>query len=296
MTGATLGMSLEAMIWALEQAPDVPHQCVGVLMGLANHADPQGRGAYAGQKLLAGYARKGDRSVRNDLTPLLALGLIRKGDQSLAAHIPADCRPIVYDLALERKQASARNSPSARKQASRSTADWLADQQESGGTGSTVPGEDARERKPASGGERKQASYKPGTNQEKSSTKTSRAPRRDLNEGREDVMRLCVHLADRLEAGESLRPAIGKEWLDAARLMLDTDKRDEAKVHIAIDWCQDHDWWRSRVMSMPKLRKQYDTLRLQAQQEKAGPNGNGRANGYQPYQNPADDSAYDARY
>jgi hypothetical protein len=60
-------MSLEAIGWVLRDAPGVPVQCVSVLIGLADHADSHGRGAYAGQKLLAGYARKSDRSVRNDL-------------------------------------------------------------------------------------------------------------------------------------------------------------------------------------------------------------------------------------
>jgi len=103
-------VSLEAIAWALTQAPDVPPQCVSLLIGLANHADSRGRGAYAGQKLLAGYARKSDRSVRNDLGALLERGVIRLGDQSLVAHIPGDSRPVVYDLALERKQASGRKA------------------------------------------------------------------------------------------------------------------------------------------------------------------------------------------
>lgn len=92
--------------------------------------------------------------------------------------------------------------------------------------------------------------------------------RRNLSDGREDAMRLCVHLADRIEGHGSLRPKITKDWLDAARLMIDTDHRSEQQVTAAIDWCQDSDWWKSRVMSMPKLRKQYDVLRLQAHEER----------------------------
>ena len=162
-------MSLEAISWALTQAPDVPPECVSLLVGLANHADSLGRGAYAGQKLLASYARKTDRSARNDLAKLLSIGLIRHGDQKLAAHIPADCRPVVYDLALERKHASGRKQDSARQSASAATTDRFTepqapDQQERGGDGSTLPGgnevpggnERPRERKPAS--------YKPTTN------------------------------------------------------------------------------------------------------------------------------------
>lgn len=162
------------MAWALVQAPDVPPQCVSLLFGLANHADAQGRGAYAGQKLLAGYARKTDRSVRNDLGALLERGIIRLGDQSLAAHIPADCRPVVYDLALERKQASGRKHSSARQQSSTATSDHLTDPQspdqgEREGSGSRLP---AGSEVPAGNEEpreRKQASYKPTTNQNQNS-------------------------------------------------------------------------------------------------------------------------------
>ena len=40
-------MSLEAIAWAITDAPDVPPECVSLLVGLANHADSRGRGAYA---------------------------------------------------------------------------------------------------------------------------------------------------------------------------------------------------------------------------------------------------------
>jgi hypothetical protein len=79
-----------------------------------------------------------------------------------------------------------------------------------------------------------------------------------------DAERLCNHLADRIEANGSKRPPITKKWLDSARLMLDHDKRTEEQVIAAIDWCQDHEFWRSNILSMPKLREKYEQLRLQA--------------------------------
>lgn len=84
-------------------------------------------------------------------------------------------------------------------------------------------------------------------------------------ERRDDVERLCDHLADRIEANGSKRPVIGKTWHDAARLMLDNDRRTEEEVHGAIEWCQADEFWRSNVLSMPKLREKFDQLRLQAQ-------------------------------
>jgi hypothetical protein len=82
---------------------------------------------------------------------------------------------------------------------------------------------------------------------------------------RPEVDRLCARLADRIEANGSKRPAVTAKWRDACRLMLDRDGRTEAEVSGAIDWCQADEFWRANVLSMPKLREQYDTLRLQAQ-------------------------------
>jgi hypothetical protein len=80
----------------------MPSQLVGTLVGLAYHADKEGKGAYPSLGRLAAYACKAERSVRRDLRQLQDLKLIRPGDPSRVAHIPADRRPEVYDLAMER--------------------------------------------------------------------------------------------------------------------------------------------------------------------------------------------------
>lgn len=89
---------------------------------------------------------------------------------------------------------------------------------------------------------------------------------------REDIDLVCQHLADRIVANGSKRPTIGKRWRDSARLMIDRDKRSVEQILKAIDWCQDDEFWRANVLSMPKLRKQYDALRLAAQRRR---NANG---------------------
>lgn len=98
-------MSVQAITWVLEEAPDLPPHLVGTALGLANHADRHGQGSYPSQATLAWYARKSDRAVRKDLRDLLKLKLARLGDQRLVQHIPADERPVVYDLAMECKRA-----------------------------------------------------------------------------------------------------------------------------------------------------------------------------------------------
>jgi hypothetical protein len=126
-----------------------------------------------------------------------------------------------------------------------------------------------------------------GAEKSATSQETSEA---DDEPPREDVERLCVHLADRIEANGSVRPTITKRWRDAARLLIDKDGRTEEQIHTAIDWSQDSEFWRCNVMSMPKLREQYDRMRLQAASRSswsAPP-----SNGHQPYQNPPDQSVY----
>lgn len=82
---------------------------------------------------------------------------------------------------------------------------------------------------------------------------------------RADAARLCDLLADLIEGNGSKRPTVTDRWLKTARLMLDVDKRTEEQIERAIRWCQGDEFWRSNVMSMPKLREKYDQLRLAAQ-------------------------------
>jgi hypothetical protein len=104
-----------------------------------------------------------------------------------------------------------------------------------------------------------------------SSSETASPPADTAPEDRLDAERLCKHLAERIESNGSKRPPITKGWRDAARLMLDKDKRTEADVHAAIDWCQDSTFWRGNILSLPKLREKYDQLRLQAIRERTPP-------------------------
>lgn len=98
---------------------------------------------------------------------------------------------------------------------------------------------------------------KEGKGKEKDSSSTA-APR-------DDIERLCKHLADMIEKNGSKRPEVTNGWRTSARLLLDLDERTEAQVMRAIDWCQQDDFWHRTVLSMPTLRKQYDRLRLAAQ-------------------------------
>lgn len=84
---------------------------------------------------------------------------------------------------------------------------------------------------------------------------------------REDVERVCQHLADAIEANGSKRPHVSEKWRTEARRLIDLDGRTPDQIVRAIDWCQADPFWRGNVMSMPKLREKYDQLRLAAERE-----------------------------
>ena len=92
-------MSLEAYVWAAQ----LPlHTCSAagyrVLLMLADRADPLGYGCYPQVQTMADILECSRRTVQRGLAELLALGLIRKGDQRFVAHFDGRYRPTVYDV------------------------------------------------------------------------------------------------------------------------------------------------------------------------------------------------------
>jgi hypothetical protein len=141
-------MSVQAIAWVLEDAPDLPPHLVSTLLGLANHAGADGCGAYPSQSLLAHYARKNDRQVRKDLDALEELGLIRRGNQKMVLHLAPDKRPVVWDLAmhLHRPPRPDRARPGRRAKGQVNTP--------ANSTGPTGPPESAEESTGPTGGNR----------------------------------------------------------------------------------------------------------------------------------------------
>lgn len=102
-------MSVEAISWTLNLAP-VPagrggqpsSACKFVLVGLANHADPDGGAAFPSVAALARYTGLSECTVRTCLGRLEVEGIIRPCDPDIvAARIKrADRRPKGWDLDL----------------------------------------------------------------------------------------------------------------------------------------------------------------------------------------------------
>lgn len=110
MYGAkVVSVSIEAISWALNLAP-VPvdrggrpsSACRFVLVGLANHAGPDGTGAFPSVATLVRYTGLSERTVRTCLDRLEAKGIITTCDPDIvAARIKrADRRPKGWDLDL----------------------------------------------------------------------------------------------------------------------------------------------------------------------------------------------------
>jgi hypothetical protein len=102
-------VSVEAISWALNLAP-VPRDrggkpnpaCKSVLIGLANHAAPDGKEAFPSVKTLIRYTGLSERTVQTALDRLKSDGIIRPCDPAIvAAKIKrADRRPQGWDLAM----------------------------------------------------------------------------------------------------------------------------------------------------------------------------------------------------
>ena len=96
-------MSQQATVWALYDAPtDLDGSEFRILMLLADRADRDGTKAFPSASRLADEAGVSVRTVRYKLKSLEERGLIRRGDQTLMAKRPANRRPTVYDLCMDR--------------------------------------------------------------------------------------------------------------------------------------------------------------------------------------------------
>lgn len=102
-------MSWQALEWALKHTPKMKPSERLVLAVLASHADGDGRTAYPSQKTIAGDLQCNIKTVGDAMKRLRALGLIQRGDQSKAHHIPSYARPVVYDMVMTNTRSSIRD-------------------------------------------------------------------------------------------------------------------------------------------------------------------------------------------
>lgn len=97
-------MSVQAMSWALSQQIVTEAHSRHVLLCLANYADQSGRAAFPAVSSLALDTGLAPRTVQYRLRDLEAMGLIKRGNQAIAAAYISqrDRVPVCYDLDLSR--------------------------------------------------------------------------------------------------------------------------------------------------------------------------------------------------
>lgn len=103
-----------------------------------------------------------------------------------------------------------------------------------------------------------------GSGEQGNSSSSSEIAEAIPDQGRPEVESLCNLLCDLVEANGSKRPKPNKQWRDAARLMIDKDGHTPEQIAWIIRWSQNDEFWRTNVMAMPTVRKQFDQLRLKA--------------------------------
>jgi len=77
-------------------------------------------------------------------------------------------------------------------------------------------------------------------------------------------------LADKITENGSKRPKVTNAWLLELDRMNRIDGRAWDEIDGAIRWAQASDFWKPNIQSPKKLRKHYDTMRLQAARDQNG--------------------------
>lgn len=250
------------MAWVWEHSQAKPMQRL-VLLAIADCANDSGADAYPATATLARKTGLSERGVRGAVTDLVEIGELRVEYKAG----PRGCNR--YRVVMRNPERSAGYPEHGA--ASDDTRQDVPRAPRAGSTRQDVPGtrhETTRNPAPRA----PEPSEPSSTSLEPSSSVTPSAPRRRRapEPRRDDVEQICAHLAERIAANGSRQPTITETWRHEARLLLDRDGRTAEQVMRAIDWCQTDPFWRSNVLSMPKLRAKYDQLRLAAQR---APNG-----------------------
>ena len=97
-----------------------------------------------------------------------------------------------------------------------------------------------------------------------------------IAEHRPDVDAVCDAMAASVQRRTGRAPRVTTAWRTQARLMIDRDGRTVEEIARVIDWAEGNDFWRANVLSVPKLRQKFDTLRLQSQRPRGGQSQGGQ--------------------
>lgn len=231
-------MSIEAIVWVLNEAPcESPTEKL-VMLALANHARPDGTSAFPAVATISRYTLLSERAIRTNLRALEARGLIRQCDPRIvAAYITrADKRPFGYDLMMSGVQ----EVP-------------LVD--ERGASDDSYGGHLTTER----GAPDAPEPYK----------NRNREPSFFMS----DAIRLTNLLADLVEQNGFDRPATNEKAVAAMERALRLDGRTVTELEGAIRWATQSDFWSVNIRSTEKLRQHFDRLKGEAMRQRSRSQG-----------------------
>lgn len=86
-----------------------------------------------------------------------------------------------------------------------------------------------------------------------------------------DVVRLCDLLAELIRNNGNRVGTVGKRWHDACDRLIRIDGHSPDEIEDVIRWSQQDEFWIPNILSMPKLREKFDTLRGQMRSQRKKP-------------------------
>ena len=96
-----------------------------------------------------------------------------------------------------------------------------------------------------------------------------------LEKVQDEDIRLTQLLIDKMTENDpnssiirNLTPQKQERWINQCRLLREKDERTPEQIEQIIIFSQDDSFWRGNILSMPKLRKQFDQLWLKAKKER----------------------------
>ena len=78
-----------------------------------------------------------------------------------------------------------------------------------------------------------------------------------------DAEALSHYLADRIRTNGNKVRTVGKRWHDAMDRLIRLDGYTPEQIRQVIDWSQTNEFWAPNILSAPKLREKFDTLKGQ---------------------------------
>lgn len=96
-----------------------------------------------------------------------------------------------------------------------------------------------------------------------------------IKEHSQDTVDLTNHLISWIQSNNPSAkiPTSLEKWNDEMERIERLDKYEYMQIRSVIDWCQQDSFWKSNVLSVPKLREKMGTLIMQMQRPKGGSNG-----------------------